>query len=68
MESVIRFLAEFEVPIYLVLGIVAVVFLRRIVLAVEEKKKAVFGLEREAARRNIATAATVLILKRVFLP
>jgi len=62
MESVIRFLAEFEVPIYLVLGIVAVVFLRRIVLAVEEKKKAVFGLEREAARRNIATAATVLIL------
>lgn len=62
MDSVIRFLAEFETPIYIILGIVAVIFLRRIVLALEEKNKAVFGLEREAARRNIAAAATVLIL------
>jgi hypothetical protein len=62
MDSVIRFLAEFEAPIYIILGIVAVIFLRRILLAYEEKNKAVFGLEREAARRNIAAAATVLIL------
>jgi len=62
MDSVIRFLAEFEVPIYLILGVFAVVFLRRIVLAYEEKKKAAFGLEREAARRHIVSAATVLIL------
>lgn len=62
MEYVIRFLAEFEVPIYLVLGIVALVYLRRVLGALEEKRGAIFGLEREAAQRKVVTASSVLIL------
>lgn len=62
MESVIRFLAEFETPIYIILGVVAVIFFRRFYLAYEEKNKAVYGLEREAGQRNMVKAATVLFL------
>lgn len=62
MEYVIRFLAEFEVPIYLVLGIVALVYLRRVLSALEEKRGAIFGLEREAAQRKVVAATSVLIL------
>ena len=62
MEYVIRFLAEFEVPIYLVLGIVALVYLRRVLVALQEKRSAIFGLEREAAQRKVVAATSVLIL------
>lgn len=62
MEYIIRFLAEFEVPIYLVLGIVALFYLRRVLLALDEKRSAIFGLEREAAQRKVVSATTVLIL------
>ena len=62
MEYVIKFLADFEVPIYLILGIVAVVYLRRIVISLEEKRTAIFGLEREAAQRKVTAAASILIL------
>lgn len=62
MNYVIRFLAEFEVPIYLLLGIVALIYLRRILMALEEKRSAIFGLEREAAQRKVVSASTVLIL------
>ncbi len=62
MDYIIRFLAEFEVPIYLVLGIVALVYLRRVLLALEEKRGAIFGLEREASQRKVVAATTVLIL------
>ena len=62
MEYVIKFLADFEVPIYLILGIVAVVYLRRIVISLEEKRTAIFGLEREAAQQKVTSAASILIL------
>lgn len=62
MDYVIRFLAEFEVPIYLVLGIVALVYLRRVLVALQEKRGAIFGLEREAAQRKVVAATSVLIL------
>ena len=62
MNYVIQFLAEFEVPIYLMLGIVALIYLRRILMALQEKRSAIFGLEREAAQRKVVSASTVLIL------
>lgn len=62
MEYVIRFLAEFEVPIYLVLGIVALVYLRRVLVALDEKRTAIFRLEREAAQRKVVAAVSVLVL------
>jgi len=62
MDYVIRFLAEFEVPIYLVLGIIVLIYLRRVLAALEEKRTAIFGLEREAAQRKVVAATSILIL------
>ncbi len=62
MEFVIKFLADLEIPIYFILGIVAVVYLRRLTIALEERKTSVFGLEREAAQRKVASAVSVLVL------
>lgn len=62
MDAIIKFLADLEVPIYLILGVVAVVYLRRLTLALDERKSSVFGLEREAAQTKVVSAATVMIL------
>lgn len=62
MEYVIQFFADFEIPIYLILGLVAVIYLRRIVISLEEKRTAIFGLERQAAQRKVVSAASILIL------
>ena len=62
MDAIVKFLADLEVPIYLILGVVAVIYLRRIALALDERKSSVFGLEREAAQTKVVSAATVMIL------
>ena len=62
MDAIIKFLADLEVPIYLILGVVAVVYLRRLTLALDERKSSVFGLEREAAQTKVVSAASVMIL------
>jgi len=62
MDDIVKFLADLEVPIYLILGIVAVIYLRRLTLALDERKSSVFGLEREAAQMKVVSASTVMIL------
>ncbi|MEA4813227.1 MAG: hypothetical protein VB108_11765 [Anaerolineaceae bacterium] len=62
MTAVIRFLAQLEIPIYIILGIVAVVYLRRLMLSLDERRLAVFGLEKDAAQAKISLATTILIL------
>ena len=62
MQAIIKFLADLEVVIYLILGTVAVIYLRRLLLAIDERRTAIFGLEREAAQRKVNAAVTVLIL------
>lgn len=44
------------------LGIVALVYLRRVLVALEEKRTAIFRLEREAAQRKVVAAVSVLVL------
>jgi len=53
MDAIIKFLADLEVPIYLILGVVAIIYLRRLTLALDERKTSVFGLEREAAQTKV---------------
>jgi len=62
MTAVIRFLAQLEIPIYILLGVVAIIYLRRLMISLEERRLAVFGLERDAAQVKISQATTVLIL------
>lgn len=62
MTAVIRFLAQLEIPIYILLGVVAVIYLRRLMISLEERRMSVFGLEKDAAQAKISKATTILIL------
>jgi len=56
------FLADLEIPIYLILGVVGIVYLRRLAIAIEERRTSVFSLEREVAHSKVISATTVLVL------
>ncbi|MGI6249887.1 MAG: hypothetical protein ACOYKD_00765 [Anaerolineaceae bacterium] len=62
LQTVVKFFADLEVPIYLILGLVAVVYLRRLFLALEERRTAIYGLERAAAQRKVRASVSMLVL------
>ncbi len=66
MQDVFVFLQKYEIWIYLGLGIIGVLYLRRVVIALQEWRAAVFGLEKEIAQRRFSTALTILIFLFLF--
>lgn len=62
MEAFLRYLKDYEVFIYLVIGILAAWQLRKFILAWEELRAAAFGLERESAQVKLNTAAAGLVI------
>lgn len=62
MEELIRYFREYEVWIYLILGVCALFFMRKFVLAWEELRGAAFGMERESAQARLNQWAIFLIL------
>lgn len=62
MEAFLRYLKEYEIIIYLVIGILAAWQLRKFILAWEELRAAAFGLERESAQGRLNSAAVILVL------
>lgn len=62
MQQVIAFLAEIELLIYFVLGLIFVIYVRRLVISNNEFRTAMFGLEKESAQRKLVKTVTVLIL------
>jgi len=62
MEELIRFVVNYEVGIYIVLGIVLLINLRRLLSARISLRKANFGLEREVAQKRIRSAFTFIFL------
>lgn len=62
MPEVLRFFKDYEVFIYLILGILAVWQLRKFILAWAELRSAAFGLEQESARRRLNWAVSTLVL------
>lgn len=58
MEEILRFLKNFEIPIYVILGLVAVWMLRKMASAWRELRSSLFGLERENAQRRFNGALT----------
>ncbi|HWQ47247.1 MAG TPA: hypothetical protein VN376_10285 [Longilinea sp.] len=67
MQSLLQFLTAAEPFIYIVLGIMGVVYLRRLFYAINDWRLAIFGLEKEMAQRSMASAFTGLGLIAVFL-
>jgi hypothetical protein len=62
MEEALRFFRAFELWIYLLLGLGGLIYLRKFILAWQELRGAVFGLERENAQTRLNQAASVLVL------
>lgn len=62
MQAILRYLQEYEILIYLGLGLLAVWQFRKFILAWEELRAAAFGLERESAQARLNTSAAVLAL------
>lgn len=61
MTTLLRFLSQYEIIFYILLGIVLIVFSRKVFLAWKEWSVALFGLEKEHSQRQINQGITVLI-------
>jgi hypothetical protein len=62
IEEALRFCRAYELWIYMGLGLAGIYFLRRFVLAWQDLREAVFGLERESAQTRLNQAASVVVL------
>lgn len=61
MEEALQFFGAFEGWIYLLLGLAALYFIRRFILAWQELREAAFGMERESAQVRLNQATIVLV-------
>ena len=62
MEQALQFFKDYEIWIYVLLGILALWQVRKFALAWEELRGAFFGLEREAAQSRLNSAATMVVI------
>jgi hypothetical protein len=62
MEQALQFFRDYEIWIYVILGVLALWQIRKFALSWEELRGAFFGLEREAAQSRVNTAATLIVL------
>ncbi|HBX68854.1 MAG TPA: hypothetical protein DEH25_05580 [Chloroflexi bacterium] len=61
MEEALRFVHDYEIYIYIILGVVAAWYLRKFMVAWGELREAAFGLERETAQARLNWSASVLV-------
>jgi len=66
MEDLIRFVVNYEVGIYLILGIVLVVSIQRLLRSWILLRKANFGMEKEVAQKGIRSSLTFIVLVALF--
>ena len=62
MEEILRFLQNYEIWIYTILGIGVLFPANQVIRALREWRGAAFGLERESARRRFSNGLTVLLV------
>ncbi len=62
MEQALQFFRDYEIWIYVLLGLVGLWQVRKFALAWEELRGAFFGLEREAAQSRLNSAATMVVI------
>jgi hypothetical protein len=62
MEQALQFFRDYEIWIYVLLGLVGLWQVRKFALAWEELRGAFFGLEREAAQVRVNAAATMVVI------
>ncbi len=62
MKDLLLFLEKYEVWVYVILGVIIFVYLRRLIYAWQEWREAIYGLEKETAQHKISNALSVIIL------
>lgn len=62
MSTLFQFLQKYEIPIYILLGLVGIIYIRKMALAWREWRIAMFGLEKEISQRKFTTALTLVII------
>ena len=62
MIELFHFLVDYQLWIYAILGILALIYLMRLISAWRERYATIFGLEREDAQRRLNSALAVFIL------
>jgi hypothetical protein len=67
MEVILPYLKNYEVWIYSFLGLIALVYLQKLIVAWQDWQGTVYGLEREIAQRRFSTALTILLLLVAFV-
>ena len=62
MLELFHFLVDYQIWIYAVLGVLALIYLVRLIGAWRERYATIFGLEREDAQRRLNSALAIFVL------
>jgi hypothetical protein len=61
MRALLEFLNDYEVFLYILVGLISMIYIRRFLSAWREARLAIFGLEREMAGQRMRSNASVLV-------
>ncbi len=67
MVPLLQFLEQYQFWVYLILGLLGLVYLRRVLVGLKEYSSAQFGLERESAHHKLTTSVSMMIMVGLFL-
>jgi hypothetical protein len=62
MEEALRFFRTYEIWLYVILALAGLVYIRKIILAWEDLRRAAFGLERESAQSQLNYSVGMLFV------
>ncbi|MBQ4513870.1 MAG: hypothetical protein II969_12820 [Anaerolineaceae bacterium] len=62
MLELFRFLVDYQIWIYAILGVLALIYLIKLIKAWRERYTTIFGLEREDAQRRLNSALAIFVL------
>ncbi len=61
MDDILRFLTQYEILFYILLGAVILIYVRKVYLAWRDWSRALFGLEKEIAQRRINAGLSLVL-------
>jgi hypothetical protein len=62
MEELLLFLKKYEVWVYILSALIGLVYLRKLIIAYQDWRASLFGMERESAQRRFSTYLTLFLL------
>jgi len=67
MRDLLEFLSDYEILLYMLIGLISIVYIRRFLLAWREARLAIFGLEKEMAGQRMRSNASLLVTMVVLM-